>query len=157
MKILFYTLRIPILILMLTINACSLNIIAPQPVTNIYFPKLKAAESSSSMEAAFYGVLEVKGKCLGFNRGNGSFTTFTGWPHYLDLMRVGDEIHIIKDGMSIVKVGDYLEIGGGAGHTNEQTDSDNLPCLPPYWIVGELPVPSLKKRIIYKLTLMGFL
>lgn len=127
-----------------------------EPATGIFFHKRPPPFSNTihmAMEALSYGKLELKDRCLGFKGKNGSFLTFIGWPSFYDLKKIDDEIFITHNNKQVVKIGEYLKLGGGYDRRRgvEPLVSNGVKCSPPYWVVGNLTVLSFIEQIIYRL------
>ena len=133
-----------------------------EPVTDIFFPKLPPPSKNRihmHMEALSYGKLELKDKCIGFKGEDGFFLTFIAWPSIYDLIKIDDELYIVSNNKPVVKIGEYLKMGGGHGRASEAEFlvSNGVQCPPPYWVVGRLTIPSIVERITYKLRLMEWI
>lgn len=133
-----------------------------EPVTDIFFQKRSPPSDNRIhmvMEALNYGKLELKEKCLGFKKESGSFTTLTGWPVSYGLMKIDEELYIVSNNKPVVKIGENLKMGGGYIEASEGKHivSNGVKCPPPYWVVGNLMLPSIIERITYKLRLMEWI
>jgi hypothetical protein len=110
-------------------SGCATRLVSGRPA----FPTRVAAspgEWNIALEAKVFGTLMLKGRCLGIGK-DGEYLATIIWPETARLLHDRQGL-LIRDRSTdtIIRIGDYLEGGGGAAFSNAPISAVLTEALP---------------------------
>jgi hypothetical protein len=153
------TLTVPALLLNGCANHPERTVIPPGPFPSVqttspgpllFFPvQMDKYIGSPQMASLAYGILALDNSCLRLKPPDGKGeSNLPVWPPGFSARIEGQVVYIIdRDGRTIAKTGDSMEVGGGqvTAQVVETYIGYSLPayCEGPYWLVGNVVSPTV--------------